>query len=69
MFLEMRRLRSNMIAILKYFKGRYMEGGVNMTFGVPQGRTRSNGFKLLQKRFQLNRIKNFLTARTVKNVE
>ena len=55
-----------MIAIFKYLKGCHLEDGAEFFFSVAlEGRTRTNGFKLIQKNFRLNIRKMFLTVRAV----
>ena len=64
--LEKRRLRGDMIAMYKYIKGCHMEEGEKLFSAAPEKRTRSNGFKLQEKRFHLNIRKKFLTVRAVR---
>ena len=54
-----------MIAIFKYLKGCHLEDGAELFSVAPEGRTRTNGFKLIQKKFRLNIRKKFLTVRAV----
>ena len=63
--LENRRVRGDRIAVLNYVKGRHVEEGPKLfTVGL-ETRTRSNGFKLQERRFHLNSRKHFLTGRAV----
>ena len=61
--LERRRLKGDMIAIFKYLKGCHLEDGAELFSVAPEGRTRTNGFKLIQNNFCLNIRKKFLTVR------
>ena len=61
--LTKRRLRGNMIGMFKYLKGCPVEEGTDLFSRAPETRTRSNGFKLQEKRFHLNIRKNFLMVR------
>ena len=54
-----------MIAIFKYLKGCHLEDGAELFSVAPEGWTRTNGFKLIQKNFQLNILKKFLTVRAI----
>ena len=49
-----RRLRGDMIAMFKYLKGCPFKKGTGLFSMAPDTRTRSNGFKLQEKRFHLN---------------
>ena len=49
--LEKKRRRGDMIAIFKYFKGCHMEEGTSLFPPALEGRTRTNGFKLQERRF------------------
>ena len=63
---EKRRLRNAMIALFKYLKGCHTEEGQDLFSIIPEYRTRNNGLKLKEARFQLNLKKNFLTVRAVR---
>ena len=52
-----------MIAMFKWLKRCYVKEGTGLFSTAPDTRTRSNGFKLQEKRFHLNLKKNFLTVR------
>ena len=60
-----RRLRGDTIAIFKYSKGCHLEDGAQLFSVAPEGRARTNGFKLIQKKFRLNIREKFLTVRAV----
>ena len=60
--LTKRRLRGDMIAMFKYFKGYHVEEGIGLFSTAQDTRTRSNGFKVQEKRCHLNLRKNFLTV-------
>ena len=62
---ETRRLRGDMIALFKYFKGHHTEKGQDLFSVIPECRTHNNGLKLRDARFRLNIRKNFLTVRAV----
>ena len=61
--LEKRRARGDMIAVLNYITSRHVEEGANLFTAALETRTRSNGFKLEERRFHLNSRKHFLTVR------
>ena len=63
--LEMRRLRGDLIALFKGLKGCPTEEGQDLFSILPECRTRNNGIKLEEARFQLDIRKNFLTVRAV----
>ena len=58
--LTKRSLKGDMIPIFKYLKGCHVKEGTGL---FSTAKTRSNGFKLQEKRFLLNLRKNFLTVR------
>ena len=43
-----RRLRGDMIAVFQYLKGCHREEGINLLSIASEGRTRSNGWKLIR---------------------
>ena len=51
--LEKRRARGDRIAVFNYVKGRRVEEGANLFSAALESRTRSNGFKLQERRFHL----------------
>ena len=61
--LQQRRARGDMIAVFNYVKGNHIEEGANLFTAALE--TRSNGFKLQERRFHLNSRKHFLTVRAV----
>ena len=63
--LEKRRLRGDMIALFKYLKGCQTEEGQDLFSILPECRTRNNGLKLQEARFQLDIRRDFLTVRAV----
>ena len=63
--LEQRRARGDMIAVLNYVKGNRVEEGFNLFTAALETRTRSNEFKLQERRFHLNSRKHFLIVRAV----
>ena len=54
-----------MIAVFNYVKGNHVEEGANLFTAALETRTRSNGFKLRERRLHLNSRKPFLTVRAV----
>jgi len=65
--LEERRLWGDLIAAFQYLKGAYEKDGDRLLSRACCNRTRSNGFKLKERRFRLDRRKKFFTMRAVKH--
>ena len=63
--LEQRRARGDMIAVFNYVKGYHIEEGANLFTAALDTRTRSNRFKLQERRFHLNTRKHFLMMRAL----
>jgi len=61
--LEKRRLRGDLRNASKYLQGEHLEDGARLFPVVPSNRTRGNGHKLKQRKFQLNMRKNFFPLR------
>jgi len=61
--LEERRLRRDLVNAYKYLQGGCQEDGARLFPVVPSDRTRGKGRKLKQRKFQLNRRKNFFPLR------
>jgi len=57
--LKKRRLRGDLRNASKYLQGGCQEDGARVFSVVPSNRTRGNGHKLKQRKFQLNMRKNF----------
>jgi len=64
--LEKRGLRGDLIAASQYLKGAYRKDGENIFSEACCDRTRSNGSKLREGRFRLDKRKKFFTVRVVK---
>jgi len=58
--LEKRRLQGDFIAAFQYLKGAYRKDGENIFSKACCDRTSSNGFKLREGRFRLDKRKTFL---------
>ena len=55
-----------MITVFQDLKCCHREEGINLFSIVPEGRTRTNGWKLIRGRSNLEIRRNFLTVRTMK---
>ena len=64
--LEERRARGDRIAVFNYLKGRHVEKEASLFTAVLASRSRSNGFKVQEGRFQLNSRKHLLMVRAVR---
>ena len=61
--LEKRRLRGDLTAAFRYWKGAYKLEGERLFLRVDSGRTRRNGLKLRQGRIRLDIRRKFSTQR------
>ena len=61
-----RRLRRGMIAVFQDLKGCHSEEGIDLFSVAPEGRTRTNGWKIVRGKSNLEIRRNFLTMRTIK---
>ena len=57
------RLGGNLILAFQYLNGAYKQEGERLFMRVDSDRTRTNGFKLGQRRFRLDIRKKFFTQR------
>ena len=55
-----------MIAVFQYLKGCHREVGITLFSIAPEGRTRSNEWKPIRGRFNMEIKRNFLMVRTIK---
>jgi len=65
--LKKRRLKGDLIHAYKYLQGGCQEDGARFFSVVPSNRTRGNGHKLKQSKFQLNMRKSFFTLRVTEH--
>jgi len=64
--LEKRRLQQDLLVSFQYLKGTYRKDGDNVFSKACCDRTRSNGFKLREGRFRLDKRKKLFTMRVVR---
>ena len=64
--LTKRRLRGDMIAVFQYWKGCHREEGIDLFSIIPEGRRRTNEWKLIRGRSTLEIRRNFLMVQTIK---
>jgi len=64
--MEKKRLLADLIVSFQYLRGAYRKDGDNIFSKSYCDRTRSNGFKLTEGKFRLDRRKKFFTVRVVK---
>uniref|UniRef100_A0A670ZDB8 Glycerophosphodiester phosphodiesterase domain containing 3 n=1 Tax=Pseudonaja textilis TaxID=8673 RepID=A0A670ZDB8_PSETE len=60
-----RRTTDDMITVFQYLRGCQQEEEAKPFSKAPEGRTRSNGWKLIKERSNLELRRNFLTVRTI----
>lgn len=60
--LKKRQLRGDFISVYEYLKGGYQEDISWLCLVLPSNKTRSNGQKLMHRKFQLNMRKSFFTV-------
>jgi len=65
--LKKRRLTGDLRNAYKYLQGGGQEDGARLFSVVPSDRTRGNGHKLKQSKFQLNMRKNFFPLRVTEH--
>jgi len=61
--LEKSRLQTDIIVAFQYLKGIYKKDGKRLFSRVCSDRTRSNGFKLKEERFRIDKRKTFFMMR------
>ena len=64
--LTKRKLRGDMIAVFQDLKGCHREEGIGSFSIAPESRARTNGWKLIRWRSNLEIRRNFLTVRIIK---